>query len=688
MPKLKIDGIEVEVQDGLSVLQACETVGVEIPRFCYHDRLSVPANCRMCLVEQVGAPKPIPSCAIKAADGMDIKTKSDLVHKARKGVMEFLLINHPLDCPICDQGGECDLQDQAMAYGFDRSRYNENKRSVEDKNLGPLIKTSMNRCIHCTRCIRFGEQIAGVAELGLLGRGEDTEVGTFIESFIHSELSGNLTDVCPVGALLSKPFSFKARPWELRKTETIDVMDAVGSNIRVDTRSNAEVMRVLPRLNEEINEEWISDKTRYSYDGLKRQRLDKPYIRKNGKLTPVSWDEALTVAAAQLKATPADQIAALTGDQVDCEAVTALKDLMVTMNVAHIDCRQDGAEYDVSSRAGYIMNSTIAGIDQADAVLLVGAFPKWEATMVNARIRRAFVERKIPVGVIGENRDHSYPISYLGAGAKTLEDLSKGIGDFAAVLEKAQKPLIIVGASTLARNDGAAIQALTCEIAQRYGFITAEWNGYNVLQLAAGRTGALDLGFLPQRGGLSTKAILQGVQSGKIKTIYAMGADEIDVMKFGDAFIIYQGHHGDALAGRADIILPGAAFTEKNATYVNTEGRPQVTRQAAFPPGEAKEDWKILRAISDRLGKSLPYKNLGEIRQRMTEISPVFTRIDTIIPTPFKTMGKAFPVDNTPFTSPVKNVYQTCAISRASVVMAQCTDAFVNKNENVLKAAE
>jgi NADH-quinone oxidoreductase subunit G len=682
MPKLKIDGVEVEVADGFSVLQACELTGVEVPRFCYHDKLTVPANCRMCLVEQVGVPKPVASCAIRAAEGMDIKTKSPMVHKARKGVMEFLLINHPLDCPICDQGGECDLQDQAMGYGFDRSRFQENKRAVEDKNLGPLIKTSMNRCIHCTRCIRFGEQIGGVAELGLLGRGEDTEVGTFVEHFVSSELSGNITDVCPVGALLSKPYSFKARPWELRKTESIDVMDAVGSNIRIDSRSNAEVMRILPRLNESINEEWIGDRTRFAYDGLKMQRLDQPYIRKNGKLVAVEWDEALNAAATQLNATNGNEIAALVGDLADCEAITALKDLMLSLNVPHMDCRTDGAEYDVSSRSAYIMNSGIAGIDKCDAILLVGTFPRHEATMVNARIRRAWVERQIPVTVIGETRDHSYPVTYLGAGPKVIEDLLK------QPIATAKNPMIIIGAGALARKDGVAIQALISQLAQRNGAVTNDWNGVNTLQLAASRVGALDLGFLPQQGGSSTNGILQGAQNGSIKTIFALGADEINPAELGDAFVIYQGHHGDRLASRADIILPGAAYTEKNALYVNTEGRVQQARQATFPPGLAKEDWKILRALSDKIGKALPYNSLGELRAHMTQINPVFGQLDVLTATPWKAVGKAWPVDNSPFTSPVTNYYQTCAISRASVTMAKCTEAFLNRQQPVLKAAE
>ena len=674
MPKLKIDGVEIEVADGLSVLQACETVGVEIPRFCYHDRLTVPANCRMCLVEQVGAPKPIASCAIKAADGMEIKTKSDMVHKARKGVMEFLLINHPLDCPICDQGGECDLQDQAVAFGFDRSRFQEEKRAVKDKDLGPLIKTTMTRCIHCTRCIRFGEQIGGVADLGLLGRGEDTEVGTFVEKFVSSELSGNIVDVCPVGALTSKPYQFKARPWEMRKTETIDVLDAVGSHIRVDTRSNAEVMRVLPRLNEAINEEWISDKTRFAYDGLKRQRLDKPYVRKEGKLVPVTWNEALQVVGEKLRTISAEKVAALVGDQADCEAIAALKDMMSVLGVPSMDCRTDGATYDVSHRSAYVFNSTIAGIDQADSILLVGTYPRHEAAMINARIRRAWFERKIPVYVIGEQRDYNYPVTYLGQGAKALEDLIKHPPAMGS------RPMIIVGAGTLARRDGQAIQALLSELCTKLDVVTSDWNGMNVLQLAASRVGALDLGFLPQRGGMTTAEILVGAQSGAVEFIYALGVDEIDPAQYGKAFVVYQGHHGDVTANRADVILPGAAYTEKNAIFVNTEGRAQQTRRALFPPGDAKEDWTILRALSEHIGKgkTLPYNNLGELRARMMDIHPVFKQLDQVMNNGWKPVGKAWPLDTTPFVSPVKNFYQTCAISRASETMAKCTANFAS----------
>lgn len=688
MAKLKINDIEVEVADGLSVLQACETLGIEIPRFCYHDRLSVPANCRMCLVEQVGAPKPVPSCAIKVADNMDIKTNTPLVHRARQNVMEFMLLNHPLDCPVCDQGGECDLQDQAVAFGYDRSRYTEEKRAVKDKDLGPLIKTTMTRCIHCTRCIRFAEQIGGTPDLGLLGRGEDTEVGTYIEQFLGSELSGNLVDICPVGALTSKPYEFKARPWEMRKTESIDVMDAVGSHIRIDTRSNAEVMRILPRLCEDINEEWLGDKSRHVVDGLKRQRLDQPYIRTNDTLQPAAWPDVLQTLATKLKETAPEQMAALAGIQADCESMAALKDLFVQLGSPHLDCRTDGATYHINSRADYIFNSRIAGIEQADAILLVGTFPRHEAVMINARIRKTYVAKQTPVAMVGVAGDPTYPCHHVGQDVAALESLLQGRDKFAEILNNAERPMIIVGAGALAHADGAAVQALALQLAQKCGALTENWNGYNVLQNAASRVGGLDLGFVPQRGGMATNQILQACQQGQIKLVYALGVDDIAPEKFGDAFVIYQGSHGDVLANRADIILPSAAYTETNATFVNTEGRVQHTRAALMPLGQAKDGWKIVRALSDTLGKALPYNNLADIRQRLVEMNNVFATPNSYVPAGLPnvpaTIGKYGPA---PLARVFDNYYQTCAISRASQTMAQCTAAFVNKTDKKMKAA-
>jgi NADH-quinone oxidoreductase subunit G len=676
MPKLTIDGIEVEVEPGTSVLQACEQIGIEIPRFCYHERLSVPANCRMCLVEMEKAPKPVASCAMPCGEGMVIKTNTDLVHKARKGVMEFLLINHPLDCPICDQGGECDLQDQAMGYGFDRSRFQENKRAVKDKYLGPLIKTIMTRCIHCTRCIRFADEIAGVPELGATGRGEHMEIGTYIEQAISSELSGNLIDVCPVGALTSKPYAFTTRPWELRKTETIDVMDAVGSNIRVDTRG-PEVMRVIPRLNEDVNEEWLADKSRFSYDGLKRQRLDRPYVRKDGKLQPATWAEAFAAIAAKVKGVPGERIAALAGDLVDAESMVALKDLVEGLGSRNLDCRQDGAVFDTSARAGYLFNTTIAGIEQADAILLIGTNPRWEAAMVNARIRKRYLMGGLKVGVIGQQLDLTYPTTYLGAGPQTLQDVVDGKHAFCDVLKDAKRPMLILGSGALRRADGPAVHALARQLAESFNLIQDGWNGFNVLHTAAARVGGLELGFLPGQGGKATAEILSAASAGQIDVVYLLGADEIDTTSLGKAFVIYQGHHGDRGAHRADVILPGAAYTEKNGLYVNTEGRVQMARMAAFPLGEAREDWKIIRALGEQLGVKLPYDSLSQVRKRLADASPVFRSIEALVAAEWGTFGRAGTIENAPFEPIIENYYMTDPISRASATMAKCTETFV-----------
>ncbi|NNG03278.1 MAG: NADH-quinone oxidoreductase subunit G [Inquilinus sp.] len=680
MPKLTIDGIEIEVAPGTSVLQACEQLGIEIPRFCFHERLSVPANCRMCLVEMERSPKPIASCAMPCGDGMVIRTDTEVVHKARKGVMEFLLINHPLDCPICDQGGECDLQDQAMAFGFDRSRYAENKRAVKEKNLGPLIKTFMTRCIHCTRCIRFADEIAGTPELGATGRSEQMEVGTYIEKAITSELSGNLIDICPVGALTSKPYQFNARPWELRKTETIDVLDAVGSNIRVDARGG-EVMRVLPRLHEDVNEEWISDRTRFACDGLRRQRLDRPYVRCDGKLRPASWDEAFAAIAERLEGLDGSQIAALAGDLCDAESMLALKELMAALGSANLDCRQDGAALDPAARAGYLFNTTIAGIEQADAILIVGANPRWEATMVNARIRKRWLMGGLSVGVIGPNVDLGYRTDHLGAGPQTLQELAAGDHAFAKTLAKAERPMLIVGMGALARPDGAAVLAAARSAAETFGLVKEDWNGFNVLHTAAARVGGLELGFVPGEGGRGTAGILDGARNGEVKLVWLLGADEIGADRFGDAFVVYQGHHGDRGAHRADVILPGAAYTEKNGTYVNTEGRPQRGKQAVFPPGEAREDWKILRAFSDRVGRTLPYDSLEQLRGHMAQVAPRLARIDEIEPAEWQAFGKAGKMDAAPFASPVEVFYMTDPISRASATMAKCISQIVGEGE-------
>ncbi len=678
MPKLTINGEEIEVDAGLTILQACERAGIEIPRFCYHERLSIAGNCRMCLVEMERAPKPVASCSMPVGEGMVIRTNSPAVEKMRKGVMEFLLINHPLDCPICDQGGECDLQDQAMNYGSDRGRYKENKRAVKDKDFGPLIRPVMTRCIHCTRCIRFSSQVAGVPELGATGRGEHMEVGTYVEKALTSELSGNMIDLCPVGALTSAPYAFHARPWELTKTETIDVMDAMGCNIRVDTRGR-EVMRVLPRLNEDVNEEWISDKTRFACDGLKRQRLDRPYVRRDGKLAEATWDEAFAAVSARLKGLDGAKIAALAGDLACVESMTALKDLMTALGSPHTDCRQDGAALDGNCRAGYLFNATIAGIEQADACLLIGTDPRREAPVLNARLRKRYLAGGFAVASVGPETDLTYPCENLGAGPQTLKEIASGEHPFAKTLKDAEKPMLIIGQGALTRPDGAAVLALARKIAEDTGMVIEDWNGFSVLHTAAARVGGLDIGFLPGDGGKDTAAILDGAASGDIEAVYLLGADEIDMAKLGSAFVIYQGHHGDAGANRADVILPGAAYTEKDATYVNTEGRVQSARLAVFPPGEAREDWKIVRALSQALGKTLALDCIEQVRARMAEVNPVFSG-DELTPAAWGNFGAEGNVGSEPFTSPISNFYQTDAISRASETMATCTDVFSGRD--------
>jgi NADH-quinone oxidoreductase subunit G len=677
MPTLTINGTAIEVAPGTSILQACEQLGVEVPRFCYHERLSVPANCRMCLVEMKGSPKPVASCAMPAADKMEIFTDSELVHKARKGVMEFLLINHPLDCPICDQGGECDLQDQALGYGFDRGRYLENKRAVSEKYLGPLIKTFMTRCIQCTRCVRFADEIGGAPEIGLLGRNEMVEIGTYVEAAITSELSGNLVDVCPVGALTSKPYAFAARPWELTKTDSVDVFDAVGSNIRIDARG-PEVMRVLPRVNEDVNEEWIADKSRHAIDGLLRQRLDQPYVRRNGKLKAVTWPEALAAIAARLKGMDGGKMAAIVGDLADCESTIALKDMMTALGSTNLECRQDGGRFDPTVRAGYLFNTTIANIEQADAFLIVGSNPRWEAPLINARIRKRFLQLRenFQAAVIGANLDLTYPTSYLGAGPQTLADVAEGKHPFADVLRNAKNPIIILGSGAVARPDGLAIHALARTLAESVNAVREDWNGFNVLHRAASRVGALDLGFAPGEGGRDLAGILDGAGKGEIEAVFLLGADEIDMAKLGKAFVIYQGHHGDAGAHRADVILPGAAYTEKNATFVNTEGRAQMARLAVFPPGEAREDWKIIRALAETLGIKLPYDSFGQIRRRLAEASPTFLAIDAVTPAAWGPFAAEGAVDAAPFEMPIDNYYMTDPISRVSPTMAKCTEDF------------
>jgi NADH-quinone oxidoreductase subunit G len=680
MTKLIVDGTEIDVPPEYTLLQACEQAGAEIPRFCFHERLSIAGNCRMCLVELKGSPKPVASCAWSVRDCRPgpkgeppvVNTKTPMVKKAREGVMEFLLINHPLDCPICDQGGECDLQDQAMAYGVDSSRFQENKRAVEDKYLGALVKTSMNRCIQCTRCVRFATEVAGVPELGAIGRGEDMEITTYLEHAMVSELQGNLVDLCPVGALTSKPYAFVARPWELGKTESIDVMDAVGAAIRVDTRGR-EVMRILPRLNEAVNEEWISDKTRHVVDGLRVQRLDTPYVRQDGRLEPASWSAAFAAIAARLKGVTPTRIGAIAGDLASVEEMFALKALMSRLETTNIDCRQDGEALDPRwGRASYLFNATIAGIEQADALLIVGSNPRREAAVLNARIRKRWRAGPMAIGVIGERADLTYPYHYLGAGPETLAELAAGRGDFAAILKEAKNPLVLVGAGALARPDGPAVLSLAAKAAIELGALKDGWNGFSVLHTAASRVGGLDLGFVPGEGGLTAAAM--GV-AGALDVLFLLGADEVEVAP--GAFTVYIGTHGDSGAHRADVILPGAAYTEKSGIYVNTEGRVQMAARAAFPPGDAREDWAILRALSDVVGTKLPYDSLGSLRVALFVAYPHLQRIDTIAAAAPADIEKLAALggttDRAAFRSTVEDFYFTNPIARASAVMAECS---------------
>jgi NADH-quinone oxidoreductase subunit G len=675
MSKLIVDDIEIDVPPEYTLLQACEEAGAEIPRFCFHERLSIAGNCRMCLVEvKGGPPKPSASCAVAVKDlrlGPNgelpvVLTKSPMVKKAREGVMEFLLINHPLDCPICDQGGECDLQDQAMAFGFHSSRYIENKRAVEDKYIGPLVRTSMNRCIHCTRCVRFTAEVAGTGDLGATGRGEDMEITTYLETAMRSELQGNIADLCPVGALLPKPYSFKARSWELVKTESIDVMDALGSAIRIDTRGR-EVMRILPRINEAVNDEWISDKTREIVDGLKTKRLDHPFVRENGRLREASWQAAFEAIADKIKQAPPERIGAIAGDLCAVEEMFALRLLVQSLGAVSLDCRQDGAKlHPQFGRASYIFNPAIAGIDQADGLMIIGANPRKEAPVLNARIRKRWLKGGFPISVIGEKNELTYEYAYLGAGPETL----------AAFAEhppaKMEKPIFLIGQGALAREDGRAILALAAKAAHALGVVKEGWNGFAILHTAAARVGGLDLGFVPKQGGLDAAAMAKG---GSLDVLFLLGADEIAVEP--GAFVVYQGTHGDRGAARADVILPGAAYTEKSGTYVNTEGRVQLADRANSPPGDGREDWAILRALSDVLGHKLPFDSLKALRACLYAGHPHFAKVDEIAPSePFDAAQLAASdaaYSSARLVSSIADFYLTNPIARASAVMAECS---------------
>jgi len=646
MAKVTVDGIEVDVPNGASVLQACEAAGKEIPRFCYHERLSVAGNCRMCLVEVEKAPKPIASCSYPVADGMKVFTDTPMVRNGRRGVMEFLLINHPLDCPICDQGGECDLQDQALGYGLDHSRFAEAKRSVKDKYLGPLVKTIMTRCIHCTRCIRFATEIAGVPELGATARGEAMEVGTYVEKALTTELSGNLIDICPVGALTSRPYAFVSRPWELRKTDSIDVLDAVGTNIRIDSRAG-EVLRILPRVNDDVNEEWLADRGRFAFDGLKRRRLDRPWLRVDGKLKPATWPEAMAAIAARFRR----RTAAVAGPLADAEALVALRDLV---GEGALIAGDDGAVFDSARRDFYAFNTTIAGIEDADALLIIGSDIRREAPVLNARIRKRALLGRFPVGIVG-------PV----AADPTYSYRSVALADAAEILHGAERPMVIVGRGALQRPDGAAMQAAAWAIAREASALRADWHGFNVLHLHGGQVAALDLGY---RAGPAPETF---------DAVWLMGANPAQLP--AGAFVVFQGHHGEAAASRADVILPGAAYTEKDATWVNTEGRVQRGRQAIFPPGEAREDWRIIRAASAALGAPLPYDDLDAVRARLVTVNPVFATIDTLDRTGCADVNgpTGGTVTDAPFVLPLSNYWQADPVSRASATMAECARTYL-----------
>lgn len=665
MPKVTVDGQEIEVPDGATVLQACELAGKEIPRFCYHERLSIAGNCRMCLVEvKPGPPKPQASCALPATDGQEIRTDSQMVKTAREGVMEFLLINHPLDCPICDQGGECDLQDQAVAYGRGGSRYEENKRAVTEKYMGPLIKTIMTRCIHCTRCVRFSEEIAGVDEIGALYRGEDMQITTYLEHAAKHELSANVIDLCPVGALTSRPYAFKARPWELKKTLSIDVSDAVGANIRLDSRGR-EVMRALPRINDDVNEEWLSDKGRYMVDGLTRRRLDRVWIRTGGKLQPASWEDAFKTIA---KTKAGSSIAAIAGDLVDCETMFAAKKLLGALGSSLLEGRQTGMDYPTDNLAAVNFNSTLAGIETADAILIVGSHVRWEAALVNVRLRKA-VKRGAKIFVVGPRWETTYPAEFLGDDVSVLGDLPSEVAE---LFEKAERPAVIVGAG------GLAAGAFQAALGLAQGWARDGWNGFNVLHTSASRMGGLMLGYA-QKGGIAD------VVKAEPKVVLALGADEVDWSAFGKSLKVYIGHHGDKGAHAADIILPGATYAEKDGTYVNTEGRVQFAEKAVFAPGDAREDWTILRALADALGVEVGFDSFAELQAAMIAEVPALGEegLADYGKLPKAKAAKAKGV----ISYPIKDFYLTNPIARASAVMQRCSAELLH-GEEILEAAE
>lgn len=670
MPKLTVDGVEIDVPAGATVLQACELAGKEIPRFCYHERLSIAGNCRMCLVEvKPGPPKPQASCALPAADGQEIRTDSQMVRHAREGVMEFLLINHPLDCPICDQGGECDLQDQSIAYGRGHSRYDENKRAVTEKYMGPIVKTVMTRCIQCTRCVRFAEEVAGVEDIGAIYRGENMQITSYLEGAVASELSGNIVDLCPVGALTSKPYAFEARPWELTKTPGIDVTDAVGSNIRIDARGR-QVLRVLPRINDDVNEEWAHDKARHHIDGLIERRLDRPWLRRDGKLIPATWAEAF----AAIRAVDAgSSVAAIAGDLVDAETMFAAKALLGAMGSNLLEGRQTGLKYDVSSLSAVNFNSRIAAVEDADAILLIGTNLRWEAPLINTRVRKAVWRRGAKAFGIGPEVDLTYQVEWLGDDASLLTKLPKAAADAFA---KAERPLVIFGPGALG-VPGAHGAALA--LVKSLGLIRDGWNGFSVVHTAASRMAGLMLGFA-QGGGIAD------IVAAKPKLAFFLGADEVDFTAFADSCKVYIGHHGDKGAAVADIVLPGAAWPEKSGTFVNTEGLVQRSERAIFPPGDAREDWSIIRALADVLGLTIGFDSFDGLRTAMIASVPALGAIDTraefgwsVPKLDAKAKGK--------ISYPIKDFYLTNAIARASETMQRCSAELVH-GQKFAEAAE
>ena len=678
MPKITIDNKEIHFENGMTVLQACELAGVEIPRFCYHEKLSIAGNCRMCLVEMEKSPKPIASCAMPAGDGMIIKTTTDLVKKARKGVMEFLLINHPLDCPICDQGGECDLQDQALYYGFDKSRYEENKRAVNNKYMGPLVSTIMTRCIHCTRCVRFSTEVAGVDDLGLLGRGENAEITTYLQKTIQSELSGNVIDLCPVGALTNKPYAFKSRPWELKNTETYDVFDGLGSSIRVDTMGK-KVFRVLPRINEEINEEWISDKTRFAIDGLSRQRLDKVFIKKESKLIEENWDSALSLIKDELNKRGKENTITLSGKFTDIETLFAAKLFSKSLGSKYYDCRYDNAQFVLGSQDSYMFNSSIQEIDNADAILLVGSNPRWEASVLNSRIRKAYINNDCKIGIIGKKINLNYKYYQISENLNSLNEILNEKNDFSKILLKAKNPMIVIGTSAINFNKGQEVLEVCAEIAKKLPNANSNFNPLNILNQDISRVGALEINFYNSAfNGDYANAISKKIKETK-PVVFLLGLDEIEPKILKDSFIVYMGHHGDKLASFADIVLPIPAYTEKSSTYMNIEGRVIQTSRCHNPLGEAKEEWKIFRVLSDFFGKEIKCNNLKDLREMLIKSYNQFERLLELPKKNMISFGSKKLISDKKINYNIKNFYMNDSISRSSETMARCTKDILNK---------